>query len=381
MSEWALALALGLLGYTYLGYPALVWLLGRWRPQASCTGVPDLEVLVIVVAYNEAQAIVRKLDACLAQDYPLHRLQVLVVSDGSTDETESLVKAYPDSRVQLLAFTQRRGKAACLVDAVAGSDQAVLVFTDARQRLHPRAVRHLVSHFADPAVGAVSGELILQADGASDFGRGVDAYWRYEKFIRRQESLSGSVIGVTGALYAMRRECFEPVPVNTILDDVLIPMNAALRGWRVLFDARALAFDRPSRQASQERVRKLRTLAGNFQLLVLRPQLLSPWHNPLFFRFVSHKVLRLMAPLALAVLWVANLLVLDAGVAYQGLMLAQVALYGLPVLGAALPPLGQWWVVRLCTTFVLMNWFVVLGLVEFLCNRQAHLWRAPPTRT
>lgn len=380
MSQWVVLAAFLLLAYTYLGYPCLVWLLGVWRPLASLAGEPDRDVLIIVVAHNEAQGIVRKIDSCLAQDYPLHRLQVLVVSDGSSDNTAELVKAYPDSRVRLLAFPQRRGKAACLVDAVAASDQALLVLTDARQRLHPHAIHHLLSHFCDPSVGAVSGELILLADGATDFGRGVDAYWRYEKFIRRHESRSGSVIGVTGALYALRRECFQPIPSDTILDDVLIPMNTALQGWRVLFEARALAFDRPSREISQERSRKLRTLAGNFQLLALRPQLLSPWHNPLFFRYFSHKILRLLAPLALASLLVSNLMVVNLGSAYQVLLLGQLALYGLPLLGAMVPRLGRLWLVRLCSTFVLMNWFVVLGLVEFLRNRQAHLWQLPSTR-
>jgi cellulose synthase/poly-beta-1,6-N-acetylglucosamine synthase-like glycosyltransferase len=381
MSEGLVMAALLLLGYTYLGYPAVVWLLSVVRPRPTLQGQTEVDVLIVVVARNEAQRIARKIESCLAQDMAPHRLQVLVVSDGSTDGTEAVVKAYPDARVRLLAFTERRGKAACLVDAVAASDQAVLVFTDARQRLHPQAVSYLIGHFADPCVGAVSGELVFLADGASDFGQGVDAYWRYEKFIRRHESVSGSVVGVTGALYAMRRACFQAIPSETILDDVLIPMNAALQGWRILFEAKALAYDRPAQLASQERVRKLRTLAGNFQLLALCPQLLSPWRNPLFFRFVSHKVLRLLAPVALAALLIANLTLLDQGLVYRLLLMGQLALYGLPLLGLAWPRLRRLWPVRLCTTFLLMNWFVVLGLLEFMSNRQAHLWQAPAKRS
>ena len=161
-----------------------------------------------------------------------------------------------------------------------------------RQRLDTAAVRSLVENFANPEVGAVSGELVFESDDISRFGESIDAYWRYEKFIRRQESRFHSVIGVTGALYSLRRECFQKIPAGTILDDVVIPMNIVMDGRRVVFDKRARAFDRVSVNYRQEKARKIRTAAGNYQMFVNHPLFFVPLRNPLFIQFISHKILR-----------------------------------------------------------------------------------------
>lgn len=368
-----------LLVYTYFGYPALVGLWARLAPRPLASSSDDRpRVAVIVVARNEAGRIGAKIQTCLAQDYPADRLRVIVASDGSTDATEAIVRAFDPARVTLLAFAAPRGKAACLNDAVAACDEEVLVLTDARQRFDPEAVRHLVSDLADPTVGAVGGELVFEHVDAGGFAGGVDAYWRYETFIRRSQAAVHSSPGVSGALYALRRSCFRPIPANTILDDVAIPMQIVMQGKRVVFDGRARAYDTPSADVRRERLRKVRTLAGNFQLLTLYPQLLLPWRNPIVFQFVSHKVLRLAAPWAMVGALAANLLLAPRAPVYAAMLAAQAAFYALALAGTLIPASGRWIAFRLPATFVALNAFALLGLFEFATNRNAHLWRAGP---
>ncbi|TCP09681.1 glycosyltransferase family 2 protein [Caldimonas thermodepolymerans] len=377
MSEVLFWLALVVLAYTYAGYPVLVWLWGRLAPKPVARADVRPSVAIVVVAHNEAARMRDKLETCLAQDYA-GPMRVVVASDGSTDGMNELVESFRDRGVTLLPFPQRRGKAACLNDAVAACDEEVIVFTDARQRLNPQAVRCLVENLADPGVGAVSGELVFVSDDMTPFAEGVDAYWRYEKFIRRQEARSHSVVGVTGALYALRRANFRPIPPQAVLDDVAIPMQVVAQGLRVVFEPRAHAYDRPSRAPQQERLRKVRTLAGNFQLMALYPQLLLPWRNPIWWQFVSHKLMRLVAPLEMLVLLLANLALLPAGRFYQACFALQLLGYALPLLGALVPAVGRWKPTKIARAFLLLNWCVVLGAREFLFNKNAHLWHSRP---
>jgi cellulose synthase/poly-beta-1,6-N-acetylglucosamine synthase-like glycosyltransferase len=376
MIEIVFLASLAVLAYTYVGYPMLIWALGRCWPRTVHRGPHQPRVVLIIVARNEAARIGRKLDSCIALDYPRERLHILVASDGSDDETNQVVTAYAGRGVTLLAFPARRGKAACLNDAVAGSEGEIIVFADARQRLDAHAVRYLIENFADPAVGAASGELVFQTEGITDFGEGVDAYWRYEKFIRQQESRFHSVVGVTGALYALRRECFREIPADTILDDVVIPMNAVISGRRVVLDNRAKAIDIPSRDPRQEKLRKVRTIAGNYQLMAAHPEFFAPFCNPILFQLVSHKVLRLAGPFCMALLLVTNAVLAPRALVYQCFLVAQLLAYALPAIGVLWPSFRKWKAVKLATAFLLLNWFAVLGLVEFVRNRNAHLWES-----
>ncbi len=379
MAAWLLWTSIALLLYTYFGYPALVALWARLAPWPVATS-PHYQprLVMIVVARNEAARIQAKIETCLAQDYPPDRLRVLIVSDGSTDGMDDVVRRFATPRVGLLTFPLSRGKAACLNDAIAGCDEEVLVLTDARQRLSPEAVRYLVLNLADPRVGAVSGELVFVADDVNAFASGIGAYWRYEKGIRRSQAAIHSVPGATGALYALRKSCFSPIPPCTILDDVAIPMHVAMQGQRVVFESRALAYDHPSTEARQERRRKVRTLAGNFQLLSLYPQLLLPWRNPIFIQFVSHKLLRLLAPWAMLSALLSNIALALHSTFYAVLLALQLAFYALPALGALVPACRKLGPVKLAATFIALNGYAMLGFFEFLTNRNAHLWRAGP---
>ncbi|MCB1577567.1 MAG: glycosyltransferase family 2 protein, partial [Xanthomonadales bacterium] len=213
-------------------------------------------------------------------------------------------------------------------------------------------------------------------DSISEFGEGVDAYWRYEKFIRQNEARFASVVGVSGALYAMRRSLWQPIPDSTILDDVLIPMNVVMQGYRVVFDPRAIAWDRPSVAAADEKRRKVRTLAGNFQLLAQHPRLLLPWRNPILLQLLCHKVLRLLVPALMLLALASNALLAPRSLFWKGLLAAQVGIHGLAIAGMLWPSLCRWRPIRLLVAFYQLNSFVVLGLVEFLRNRDAHRWRS-----
>jgi poly-beta-1,6-N-acetyl-D-glucosamine synthase len=205
------------------------------------------------------------------------------------------------------------------------------VFADARQTFARSALRALVANFSDPGVGAVSGELILLDEQGREAADGVGLYWRYEKWLRAMESGIHSMMGATGAIYAIRRDLYRPLPENTILDDVMTPMSIVIRGWRAVFDPSARAFDRVASAAAVEYTRKVRTLAGNYQLLALMPALLLPWRNPVAFQFVSHKAGRLLVPYCLAALLLSNLF-LWHGV-YPLFLAAQAGFYGTAMAG------------------------------------------------
>jgi len=297
--------------YAYCGYPLvlLIWKSLASRPVHRAPYAPY--VTLIIAAFNEKDRIRQKILNCLSLDYPKDKLQIIVSLDGPTDGTEMLALTFASQGVQLSYSPKHIGKAAAINNAVAKARGSLLVFADARQILDRAVIRELASNFSDLSVGAASGELVLSRSESGEAG-GVGLYWRYELLIRKLESEIHSVVGATGALYAIRRDHFRELPADTLLDDVVIPMTIVLNGGRVVLDPKARAFDQPSRP-EKEFQRKVRTLAGNFQLLARMPQLMNPWRNPVFFQFVSHKVTRLLVPYLLIAMLVANLFLLRGG--------------------------------------------------------------------
>ncbi len=306
-------LSFALVAYVYVGYPALLWAWSRLRPRPvrRAAGVWEPTVSLILAVHNERETLARKIENCLALDYPADKLQVVVSLDGSTDGTAAVAEA---GRLQYPGLTVveggHRGKAAAINRGVAAATGDVLVFCDARQRVDPDALRALLEDLSDPAVGAVTGELLLLDAADREAADGVGLYWRYEKALRAMESTVHSTLGVTGALYALRRELFVPLPERTILDDMMVPLRAVLAGRRTVFEPRARAYDAVC-PPDQEFRRKLRTLVGNFQLLHVMPELLDPKRNPVFLQYVSHKLGRLLVPYALIALFASNLLLRD----------------------------------------------------------------------
>jgi poly-beta-1,6-N-acetyl-D-glucosamine synthase len=362
------------IAYAYVGYAVWLWLSARLWPWPILRAQQDLYVSVIMVVRNEELWLERKLQNLLQLDYPPSRCQIVVVSDGSTDSTNAILQKYAnDPRLQVLLNQLARGKACGLNDAISLAAGEVVVFTDARQRIESGAIRLLIENFADPEVGCVSGALMLGDPELGEAGRGMGLYWRIEKKIRELESESGSVIGATGALYAVRRELLSFVPEGTILDDVYIPMQTVRQGKRVVFDARARAWDSPALGSGLEFGRKVRTLSGNYQLAQLAPWVLSG-HNPVRLRFVSHKLLRLAVPFALAAMLIASLYL--KAPPYRAAAVLQLAFYGLGLVAlAGLPKVGM--IGRAADaagTFVLLNTAAVLAFANFVAGRKTG-WR------
>ncbi|MBO9661989.1 glycosyltransferase family 2 protein [Dokdonella sp.] len=361
------------LGYTFVGYALAMRLRARYAPRPVDAADWQPRVDLVMVAYNAAAELPAKLANLRALDYPADRLRIHIASDGSEDLTAALLRECDDPRVTVHVFPQRRGKSACLGDLVAGLDGEIVVFTDVRQRIEADAIRALLRPLADPSVGAVSGELMFER-GEGDFAGGVDFYWRYEKLIRRSEADSGSVVGVSGALYAARRSLLPAIPPGLILDDLWIPLEIARRGARVVFAADARAWDRPSGDAELEARRKRRTLAGNFQLIARQPSLLLPWTHPLGWRLWGHKWLRLLAPWLLLVVLLTNAQLAPTSTKWLLLLLAQLGFYAAALAGLWRPSLTRHLVLRIAATFVRMNGYAVLGLFDFLRGGSAHLW-------
>ena len=320
------------LGYTYVGYAALMSVLaaGRSRPHFDLVNVEEA-VSVIIVAFNEEERIHARIANILASDYPAKYLEVVVVSDGSADSTAHRVRSIGNERVHVVDRSTRSGKAACLNAAFSQVSGKVVVLADARQRFAPDTIRQLVRHFSDPKIGAVSGSLEIEA-AVSAVGRGVGAYWKMEKSLREAEARWDSCVGCTGAVYAVRREAFEPVPEDTLLDDVVIPMQIARKGYRVLHDSAATAFDPQPLEPEAEARRKRRTLAGNFQMLFRYPHWILPGGHRLWWQLISHKYLRLAAPLLLAAVLLANLTLISSPW-YRIIFLAQCLFYTAAIAG------------------------------------------------
>jgi cellulose synthase/poly-beta-1,6-N-acetylglucosamine synthase-like glycosyltransferase len=289
-------LSVGFCAYTVFGYPLLLGLLSRWRARPIKKAPWRATVSIILPVHNGERWIRAKLESIQALDYPAELVEVLVVSDGSTDTTEKIVRGFAGAtRIKFLGVP-KRGKAAALNEAMAHATGEILFFTDVRQKFDPASLANLVACFADPKVGVVSGELII-CDGSGIEEESVGLYWKYEKWIRKQLSRLDSIIGASGCIYAMRRELVVTLPEGTLNDDMYLPLAAFFRGYRVILDDSARAFDYPTPLASEFR-RKVRTLAGVYQIVGSYPALLGP-RNRMWIHFVSHKLARLVMPWAM----------------------------------------------------------------------------------
>lgn len=343
MLFWTSAAAIG---YVYAGYPLLLAGWARLAARPSRIRVADADRLwpaisIIVAARNEAARLPARVRNLLALPYPGSR-EILIVSDGSIDGTAAALAPFGPA-VRLIELPPG-GKPRALNTGVDAARGEILVFADARQTFSPGALLALVRHFDDPAVGGATGELVLDAglEGtASTVGEGVGLYWKYEKWLRRNEGAVWSTLGATGAIYALRRRLWQPLPDDTLLDDVLAPMRAVLAGYRIVFERNAQALDRASMDAAAEARRKKRTLAGNYQILAQEPRLLLPWVNPVWLQYVSHKVGRLLVPWALVGAFFASAALASASWLYAAAFGLQAGFYGLAAVGAWLEYRGR----------------------------------------
>jgi cellulose synthase/poly-beta-1,6-N-acetylglucosamine synthase-like glycosyltransferase len=366
--------------FVYVGYPLLVAAWGKLAHPSAVRRLPFPQgawpsISIVIAARNEAHRLGERVRNLLDQRYP-GECEIIVVSDGSTDDPAAALAPFRTD-VRLIELPPG-GKPLALNAGVAAARGDVLVFADARQAFAPGALTRLVENFRDPSVGGATGELILDCELAtgspslSSVGEGIGLYWKYEKWIRRSESRVWSTLGATGAIYALRRSVWRPLPATTLLDDVLAPMRAVLGGYRMVFDERAIAFDGASKDAAAEARRKTRTLAGNYQILALEPRLLLPVANPVWIQYVSHKVGRLIVPWLLVALFCASATLAPAGGAiYIAALALQLAFYGLAAAGGWLSVRER--PARIALTFVVMNYSAIAGLAALRRGRE--VWR------
>ena len=355
--------------FTYAGYPICAYLRARFWPRPVRRASIFPRVTIVLAVHNEEKNLPSKLLNLAALDYPADRLEMIVVSDGSTDETNRIVGAWQNSGRRAVIVPEHRGKANALNHGIAEAPGEIICFTDARQKIASDGLKNLVANFADPSVGCASGELILREDRKTSSSDGVGLYWRLEKNIRNWEGLAGSTVGTTGAFYAVRKELFLPLPEGTILDDIYVPLQVARQSRRVVFDPKAVAWDDFTPSPKQEFRRKVRTLTGNYQLLQLAPWVLTS-ANPLRVQLVCHKLLRLLVPLALVGLLVSTFWIRQG--VYEIALVLQIVLYALATLSALRAKVG--FLSRLSNislAFLVLNTAAAVAFIYFITGRKA----------
>jgi len=335
---WAAAAALV---YTYAIFPALVFVRGRFWPRRYREADVTPRVSVVIAAYNEAAGIAARIENLLAQDYPADRLEVVIASDGSGDGTDDVVRRYADRGVRLVALP-RVGKAPALEAAVAASRGEVLVFSDANSQFAPDAVRALVRPLADPSVGGVAGNQVYRRDRhAEGGGAGEAGYWRFDRFLKRYESQGGDTISATGAIYAIRRSLFQGVPVG-VTDDFAVSTSVIAQGHRLVFAPGAVAYEPVAATSGVEFGRKVRIITRGLRGVALRRALLDPRRHGFYaVQLLSHKVLRRLMVIPLALLFATSLVLWGGGRFYQVAAIAQLGFYGCALAGALLHGAGM----------------------------------------
>jgi len=364
----------GLVGFAYAGYPLLLALLVPLfrRPPRSADVTPS--VTLLVPAYNEERSLAAKLETCLALDYPRERLQILVLSDGSTDGTAGVAARYARHGIGLMAFQENRGKLAVLRDGLAAATGEIVAFSDAASRLRPDSLRRLVRAFADPAVGCVSGVYQVLRSEATRLGGEEGFYWRYETFVKRCESDLGSILGAHGSLYAIRRSLCPDLGRIRVNDDYEIPVHIVAGGHRAVYAPDAVACEEAAEMGGFDR--RVRIAIGNFRQVRLLGLLLWPPRPWLVFGFVAHKLLRLLGPLCLLAALALNVFL--PGPVYRVTLAAQGAFYVAAAAGGlAGRRLARARLLKLPFYFCMINAAYLVGLVRLLTRSGRVRWNAP----
>jgi cellulose synthase/poly-beta-1,6-N-acetylglucosamine synthase-like glycosyltransferase len=364
--------------YTYVGYPALIWILARLRPRPVKSGNIHPTVSIVLAVHNGAGLIQEKIQHLLNLDYSPIK-EVIVVSDGSTDGTAELLASILHPRLKTRTENEHRGKAAAVNAGVAEATADIILFVDIRPRIESGAIEQLVSNFADPSVGCVNGELVLRCDdhvGAPAVFSGL--YWRYENWIRDCEATFDSPVGVYGGFYAVRRDLVALQPAGIILDDMFQPLSIIRKGYRVVLDRKSHVNDTWPKTTSGEFQRKVRTLAGNFQLFRLAPWTLT-LQNRMVFQLISHKVMRLILPYLFVLLQVSSLLLFTHSWIYASVAVIQTLSLGLSIaaLRYRIPVLDR--IASPASAIMVLNCAAVVALYKFMFTRGPlwKIWNSP----
>jgi cellulose synthase/poly-beta-1,6-N-acetylglucosamine synthase-like glycosyltransferase len=368
--------------YTFAGYGIFLYFLIKVKraikgrppiPTADAGTLP--ECTLVVAAYNEESYMEAKIANCLALNYPAGKLKLLFVTDGSSDKTPDIISKYP--QVQLLHQPQRAGKIAAVHRAMAYVNTEIAVFTDANTFLNADAIINICRHYADKTVGCVAGEKRVQIDESADASAaGEGFYWKYESALKKWDSELYSVVGAAGELFSVRRSLYQDVPADTVLDDFMISMLIAAKGYRIVYEPDAYAIENASENVSEELKRKIRIAAGGIQSIFRLKQLFNPFKFPLLsFQYISHRVLRwTVTPFLLILIFLLNAFLPNTAL-YNGLFIAQIVFYLLAFLGFIMEKRH----IRIKALFVpyyfcVMNYAVLAGIIRYFRKQQSAAW-------
>jgi len=326
---------LGLVLYVYVGYPLLLMVIAALKEDRRADAVTEPRVTVLISAYNEAGVIAAKLRNSIELDYPPEKLEIIVISDASSDETDQIVSSFSSRGVRLFRMPERSGKTLGLNEGIRLASGDIVVFSDANALYARSAIRALVRHFADPSIGAVVGQSRYDvSDEVAD--RSESAYWHYETFIKRLEAKVGSVVGGDGAIYAIRRECYRPMKADA-LSDFVNPLQIVKQGLRCVYDPEAVSMETAAGSFGKEFRRKVRIVNRAWRAMRTMPELMNPLKYGFFsIQFVSHKLLRWLVPFFLLGIFATNVVLWNEHVFYRLALTAQVLFYGLAAAGYAL---------------------------------------------
>lgn len=366
--------SLGLLVYTYAAYPVLLWLfapLFRFRSRFDEGQTPA--VALLIAAHNEQDVIAQKIDNALKLDYPSHRIEIWIGTDACTDRTDEILSGY-GNKIRVVRFSVRQGKSAILNQLVERTSAEIIIFSDANTFFAPEAVRKLVRHFADSRIGGVCGRLTLQGETPSVLGQWEKGYWEFESRVKALEGKVGRVMGANGAIYAIRRKLYRPIPLDRLLmDDFFITLSVLTAGYRVIFEPWAKASESTSALDKGEYSRKVRIARANFNFLWLRPGIFTMRDIGLGLLFTSHKLIRWFAPFLLISALISNLVVVRTGMIYATAFGCQITLYLIALLGALLRKRMRF--LAGIYYFVSMNAAMLAGFFQSLKRQQPAAWK------
>lgn len=360
--------------YIYFGYPLLLWIVSRFRSRPVREGDVHPVATFIIPAYNEGRGIARKIENTLSLDYPADRIEVLVVSNGSTDSTEAIVRAWPDGRVKLIALPQP-GKMEALNEGAKAASGEILIFTDADFYLDPHSLLEIARKFADPEVGGVCGARRAGGTAAESTGEGEGMYHRWDKWQKIRESRIGSVFAADGLLYAIRRSLYTPVSLASQADDIAISTRVVLQGYRLLFEPKATAWEEAVVSAREEFQRKIRVTNHSVRALLAigTPLLTSGFYS---VELLSHKLVRHFIPFFLVPLFIANAVLVRESPFYAVTMAGQILVYMLAIAGAALRShrIGRSKMLTVPYFFCFVNAAAFLGILSIFRRHRVEAW-------
>jgi len=363
----------------YAGYPLLLAFIGAFkrRQQPEPNYLPHLSVLI--AAYNEQAGIRTKIERTLALDYPGDRIEVIVLSDESTDQTDAIVESFPDSRVRLLRITGRKGKTNAQNEGVRIAQGDIVVFSDATTIYHAQALRYLACNYADPRVGAVSGRYqYFDMEGASPTGAGTIAFWNYENFVKTMQSRIRTISGCCGCIYSVRREAYTPLAPD-VISDLVQPLHVIRQGYRVVFEDRALAYEETTRSTSEEFSMRVRVVTRGMRGLLSVRDLLLPWKfGWVSFQLWSHKALRWLVPFFLLILFASNLALLSLP-GYRLVFAAQAVFYSLALFSLLVPIHKRWKPLGIPLYFCTLNAAALCSVIELLRGKKYAVWQTVRT--